>query len=141
MSSPQETNNQQPKTCHQFKQKGTCSYGSKCKFSHVKHEGPPGKEATANKKSRRSKAPKKPQPKNRTHVKAFFDSYYPAFRYRKSRSAMTQFKELKKEYRGYWSKDDAERAHEAFKDALTKDFNDIYGTDEKDLASWQKLCT
>ncbi|CUA70002.1 hypothetical protein RSOLAG22IIIB_14184 [Rhizoctonia solani] len=54
---------------------------------------------------------------------------------------MSQFKELKKEHRGLWSKEDAKKAREVFKDALTKDFNDTYGTDENDLASWQKLCT
>ncbi|KAG8754330.1 hypothetical protein FRC11_006712, partial [Ceratobasidium sp. 423] len=94
-------------------------------FSHVKPEEVPPTQAT---------------PKE-SHVQAFFDSYYPTFKYKKSKPAVTQFKELKKEYRGYWTKDDAKEAHEAFKNALTKDFNDIYGTDENDLASWQKLCT
>ncbi|CAE6527895.1 unnamed protein product [Rhizoctonia solani] len=134
------TNDPQPKTCRQFEQKGTCSYGSKCKFSHVEPKDPPEEGTSSNNKPRVSKAPKKSQ-KNRTHVQAFFDSYYPAFRYKKSKPAVTQFKELKKEYRGYWSKDDAKEAHETFKNALTRDFNDIYGTDENDLASWQKLCT
>ena len=33
-----------------------------------------------------------------------------------------------------------EEAHEAFKDALVKEFNDIYGTDENDINSWHKIC-
>ncbi|KAJ1309477.1 hypothetical protein OPQ81_006252 [Rhizoctonia solani] len=89
--------------------------------------------------SRQSKAPERSQ-KNHTHVKAFFDNCYPAFQYKQSKPAVNQFKELKKEYRAYWGKDEAKKTHEAFKGALTKDFNDICGTDEKDLASWQKLC-
>lgn len=35
---------------------------------------------------------------------------------------------------------DREEAHEAFKDALVKEFNDIYGTDENDINSWHKIC-
>ncbi|CAE6420179.1 unnamed protein product [Rhizoctonia solani] len=99
-----------------------------------------GKCNQTNKESHRSKASKQSQT-NRTHVKEFFDNYYPAFKYQKSKPAVTQFKELKKEYREYWDKEDLDKAREAFKDALTKDFNDTYGTDENDLASWQKLCT
>lgn len=34
-----------------------------------------------------------------------------------------------------------QKAREGFKDTLTLQFNDIYGTDVNDLAAWQKLCT
>jgi hypothetical protein len=33
-----------------------------------------------------------------------------------------------------------EVAHRHFKDALVKQFNAIYGTDEDDLGEWQNLC-
>lgn len=41
-----------------------------------------------------------------------------------------------------WDREDEERdeAHQAFKDALTQQFNDYYGTDVQNLASWQSLC-
>lgn len=41
-----------------------------------------------------------------------------------------------------WDKEDEDReeAHKAFKDALTQQFNDYYGTDVDNIASWQKLC-
>ncbi|CAE7209722.1 unnamed protein product [Rhizoctonia solani] len=145
MSSAQATNEQQPKTCHQFEQKGTCSYGSKCKFSHVKHENPLNNGVGTSKKSRRSEAPKQTH-ENRTHVQAFFDNYYPKSKRRNSKrrrykSATAQFQQLQKEHGESWSREDLDQARLGFKDALTKDFNDFYGTDENDLASWQKLCT
>lgn len=36
--------------------------------------------------------------------------------------------------------DEREEARAAFKDALTQEFNTIYGTDVNSLASWQALC-
>lgn len=42
-----------------------------------------------------------------------------------------------------WDKEDDERqeARDKIKDALTKQFNEIYGTDVNDLAAWQNLCS
>lgn len=71
---------------------------------------------------------------------AFFVNY-PEFQYNPAKSAILEF------YRlcdfNHWDRDDPERekAHEAFKDVLVKEFNDIYGTDEKDINSWHKICT
>ena len=41
-----------------------------------------------------------------------------------------------------WGKDhpDKKTAHKAFKDAIVKQFNVVYGTDVNDLGNWQNLC-
>jgi hypothetical protein len=41
-----------------------------------------------------------------------------------------------------WQRDDEEKekARELLKDALTQQFNDMYGTDVDDIRSWQNLC-
>lgn len=41
-----------------------------------------------------------------------------------------------------WNRDDDEResAHNLLKDAMTQQFNSIYGTDADDINSWQNLC-
>jgi len=41
-----------------------------------------------------------------------------------------------------WDREDEERlvAKQGFQDALTMQFNDLYGTDENDLTNWQTLC-
>lgn len=41
-----------------------------------------------------------------------------------------------------WDRENKEReqASRDFKDALVKQFNDIYGTDVNDLTSWRTLC-
>jgi hypothetical protein len=41
-----------------------------------------------------------------------------------------------------WNKGDPEKkeARDLLSDAITRQFNDIYGTDEDDIGSWQNLC-
>lgn len=41
-----------------------------------------------------------------------------------------------------WDSDDYEmrEARRNFKSAMVQQFNDLYGTDEEDLNSWQNLC-
>jgi len=42
----------------------------------------------------------------------------------------------------HWDRDDEdqEEAYQAFRIALTKEFNNKYGTDVNELAAWQSLC-
>jgi hypothetical protein len=72
-------------------------------------------------------------------LQEFFDSY-PPFVYDSSSSASSEFYRLC----GYfgWDRDDPDRqdAHEAFKDALVKQFNVNFGTNADDLTAWQGLC-
>jgi hypothetical protein len=39
-----------------------------------------------------------------------------------------------------WDEDEKQDAKEGFRDALTMQFNNIYGTNENDLTNWQILC-
>lgn len=74
-----------------------------------------------------------------THLDRFF-AKYPAFKRDPSKSAVTEFNRMR-EFFG-WTKDNEEgrKASREFRDAMSKQFNDIYGTDVKSLDSWRKLC-
>ncbi|KDQ53381.1 hypothetical protein JAAARDRAFT_434156 [Jaapia argillacea MUCL 33604] len=53
---------------------------------------------------------------------------------------MEEFRRMCREYR--WGRYDPKKdeAHDLFKDALTQQFNAIYGTDVNDINSWRNLC-
>lgn len=53
-------------------------------------------------------------------------------------SASFEFYRLCNESR--WDKKKRRQAHLDFKDALVKQFNQVYGTDENNLGDWQNLC-
>lgn len=69
-----------------------------------------------------------------------FFSQYPKFQYRPGRSSVTEFYRLCKEYR--WKKEDPEKeaARHEFDRAMKKEFDSLYGSDEKDINNWYKLC-
>ncbi|KAG6371466.1 hypothetical protein JVT61DRAFT_9496 [Boletus reticuloceps] len=73
-------------------------------------------------------------------LEEFFGGRYPQFEYNATESASHEFYRLCDEFG--WDRDDPERqdAHREFKNALVKQFNEIYGTDEEDLAEWKNLC-
>ncbi|KAH7883439.1 hypothetical protein F5I97DRAFT_1815278 [Phlebopus sp. FC_14] len=75
-----------------------------------------------------------------TPLQAFF-AKYPPFIYDPSKSASKEFYRLC-EYFNWRRRDNVDRttAHEAFKTALVKQFNVVYGTDEESLSAWRKLC-
>ncbi|KAG8737999.1 hypothetical protein FRC12_016950 [Ceratobasidium sp. 428] len=75
----------------------------------------------------------------RSRIKAFFAGY-PSFRYSPYRPVMEEFYCL---CDTTWpNRRDRERdiAWRGFRDALTQQFNDIYGTDEQCLTNWESLC-
>ncbi|KAG2012134.1 hypothetical protein CC2G_012169 [Coprinopsis cinerea AmutBmut pab1-1] len=96
-----------------------------------------------------------------TRLAAFFAQYAPEFKYQPSNPANHEFHRLQK-LKGWKipkssketskegqenptkkkkkKKTKGEKAYKAFQDALVMQFNDTYGTDESDLASWQALC-
>lgn len=113
----------------------------KRKFSQVDQEpaAPPACESAPKKQC--SKLPgKREQTDPRFHIKAFF-AEYPTFNYRSSEPVMGEFYRMCDMFQ--WDRDDEERqeARDKIKDALAQQFNDIYGTDVNDLASWQNLCS
>ncbi|KAL0955085.1 hypothetical protein HGRIS_004002 [Hohenbuehelia grisea] len=71
---------------------------------------------------------------------AEFFAHYPDFHYMPTASITDEFYRLC-DQKG-WDREDPERADakELFNDALVQTFNTIYGTDEKDIVSWQSLC-
>ncbi|KAF7424605.1 hypothetical protein PC9H_009913 [Pleurotus ostreatus] len=74
-----------------------------------------------------------------TNFSAFFANYA-GFDYNPENSAIPEFYRLCR-FMGWGGYNpDREEAREAFKDALVKEFNDIYGTDENDINSWHKIC-
>ncbi|KAL4250185.1 hypothetical protein AB1N83_014280 [Pleurotus pulmonarius] len=91
------------------------------------------KEPKKSKKSKKSKKPKESEPEPRESYFSAFFARYPEFRYNPANSAILEFDRLCKLRR--------DEAHQAFKDAMVKEFNDIYGTDEGDINSWHKICT
>ncbi|KAG8754328.1 hypothetical protein FRC11_006710 [Ceratobasidium sp. 423] len=83
----------------------------------------------------------------RAHIRAFFDKY-DDFDYQPTEPVMEEFYRMCDYYRWSSAKDankqfidpDREMASRSFKDALTVQFNAIYGTDENSLVGWQNLC-
>jgi hypothetical protein len=71
---------------------------------------------------------------------AEFFSEYPSFLYDPDNSASAEFYRLCDHFG--WERNDPDRAeaHAAYKNALTRQFNTNYGTDNDSLASWQSLC-
>ncbi|KAH9066265.1 hypothetical protein EDB87DRAFT_1554509, partial [Lactarius vividus] len=69
-----------------------------------------------------------------------FFSQYPEFLFQPSSSPVAEFNRLCKTY--CWKRDDPRReaAREEFHSAMKKEFDSLYGSDEKDIKNWQKLC-
>ncbi len=74
-----------------------------------------------------------------TPLEGFF-SQYSNFQSQPSNSPVVEFDRLCKTYD--WERNDPERkaAREDFQFAMKMEFNDLYGSDEKDIENWHKLC-
>ncbi|TDL15743.1 hypothetical protein BD410DRAFT_902445 [Rickenella mellea] len=81
-----------------------------------------------------------PELADRSHLDEFFARYNQFTSYNPSAPAISEFYRLC-DFFG-WKKDSSKRkkARERFRDALTQEFNEIYGTDAHRLPSWQALC-
>ncbi|KAH9173555.1 hypothetical protein EDB89DRAFT_704049 [Lactarius sanguifluus] len=75
----------------------------------------------------------------KTPLEGFF-SQYPNFQPEPSNSPVVEFDRLCKAY--HWRRKDPKReaAREKFHSAMKKEFDDLYGSDEKDINNWLKLC-
>ena len=82
----------------------------------------------------------KQEPINKNQPLKRFFSQYSAFQYQPRNSPVTEFKRLCKEYR--WEKDGREEkaARYELNVAMVKEFNSLYGSDQKDIKNWYKLC-
>ena len=72
-------------------------------------------------------------------LKIFF-SQYSKFQYQPRNSPIAEFNRLCEEYG--WEHNSAEKkyARSEFNIAIIKEFNSLYGSDEKDINNWYKLC-
>ncbi|CUA77962.1 hypothetical protein RSOLAG22IIIB_12940 [Rhizoctonia solani] len=97
--------------------------------------------STDQSKSSDSTTTQEPPPKGlRTDLEAFF-SNYPEFDYDPSKPCMDEFKRLTK-WAGWKKKsDEFEEARKGMNEALTDQFNAIYGKDPKDIVAWRNLCS
>ncbi len=69
-----------------------------------------------------------------------FFSQYPKFQYQPGSSSVPEFHRLCKEYN--WKRDDPKRkaARHKFSLIMKEEFDALYGSDEKDINNWHKLC-
>jgi hypothetical protein len=76
---------------------------------------------------------------DRKPLEIFF-SQYPEFQYQSGNSSVTEFRRLCEEYG--WEKEDPKKkaARYEFNLAMKKEFDSLYGSDEKDINNWHKLC-
>ncbi|KAI0040137.1 hypothetical protein FA95DRAFT_1566638 [Auriscalpium vulgare] len=78
-------------------------------------------------------------PPKRSPLEAFFGRF-PGFDYQPSRSPSTELYRLSKQRGWVRGSHQSRQAYNDYKDALTKEFEAIYGTDANDIHSWLLLC-
>lgn len=73
------------------------------------------------------------------YISRFFSSY-PDFNHDVSAPVWSEFTRMQNHFG--WGSDDPpfRRARLGFKSAMVQQFNGLYGTEEDDLRSWQRLC-
>ena len=145
------------RTCYQWAESGTCSYGSACKFSHSLssvclplHSDAPNFSNRSQKPSKAARAPAGIRNKRTNNEKTrrgrpsegpldTFFAQYPEFDYRQNASSTGEFYRMCDFFD--WDRDDPDRqdAHDDFKTALVQQFNSLYGTEVDSLESWQGL--
>ena len=146
---------EESKVCHGFAEKGRCRFGERCRFEHV--GSPPKKprskvrflswssfnyvtEAARRQTKKKShKGRREPHRDSADHIAEFF-AQYPTYQYNPARSFMDEYYAMCDFF--CWDKESKERkrARERLRDAMVKQFNNVYGTDVDDLEAWQSLC-
>jgi hypothetical protein len=82
----------------------------------------------------------KQRPDNENQPLKRFFSQYSKFQYQPRNSPINEFKRLCKEYQWEQAKAEEKAAHHEFKLAMIKEFNSLYGSNEKNINNWYKLC-
>jgi hypothetical protein len=120
------------------------------KISPTFRKIPPSASKSNSKHKQKTKQSSRPQDKHtpkqfRTHLEAFF-AQHPTFKYDPTKPYMGEFYRMTNQF-GWDSNGDLDqraRFHEARKginEASVRQFNEIFGKDENDLASWRNLCS
>ncbi|KAH7119869.1 hypothetical protein B0J11DRAFT_439442 [Dendryphion nanum] len=102
--------------CHQFQNSGFCSYGTNCRFSHVRN------------------------PRYKVHYPDGKRVRYPDFAYDDTRGVAEEFYRMCDFFAWGRNDDKREKARQAFKDAMVIRFNGLYGTDISNIENWHKIC-
>ncbi|KAJ1309459.1 hypothetical protein OPQ81_006235 [Rhizoctonia solani] len=84
-------------------------------------------------------APPQVPPDTVSHLVAFF-AQYPEFKYDPTRPVLSELKRMKRVLKWDNQTWQSAGALSGLRRALVLQFNLTYGTDQKDLASWQNLC-
>ncbi|KAG8696296.1 hypothetical protein FRC11_000827, partial [Ceratobasidium sp. 423] len=95
-------------------------------------------ESKADKESNSTKQP--PPEELRTYLEAFF-AKYPGFEYDPTKPCMDEFKRLKKWAGWERGSEEFEEAHKGMNEALTEQFNALYGKDPNDVVALRNLCS
>ncbi|KAF8879697.1 hypothetical protein BD779DRAFT_1122640 [Infundibulicybe gibba] len=72
------------------------------------------------------------------HLDEFF-AQYPDFPYNSGESATTEYRRMRRHFR-WGNSEEGDIAKQKFQDALTREFNSLYGQDIGDINSWRRLC-
>ncbi|PIL36781.1 hypothetical protein GSI_00471 [Ganoderma sinense ZZ0214-1] len=127
------------KICFQFADSGRCRFGDRCRFEHV---GSSPKQPKSKAKKKNHKVRRSVERDATNHIAAFF-AMYPTYPYDPAASFVDEFKRLNAFFA--WPKhpaecDERDLARNRMRDAMVKQFNNVYGTDVEDLVAWQNLC-
>ncbi|KAH6667241.1 hypothetical protein B0J14DRAFT_603024 [Halenospora varia] len=126
--------------CFQYHELGHCSFGSRCKFSHVQLlEDSSSKRPASKQPGKRSKASRRGSPPHADHIDSFF-AEHPNFDYDPSAPIWTEFNRMCDDFEWDSGNYEMRAARREFKSAMVQQFNHLYGIDEEDLNSWHNLC-
>jgi hypothetical protein len=131
-SSTRKTSNKTRNVCHQFQKTGKCTYGDSCKFAHRQHASPHPPPPAGEGPPPYSDSETSGEP-----IDEFF-SQYSGFKHKRNAPYWTEFGRLCRHFK--WDRRELNEAKAEFKAAMVEQFNTTFGTDEKNLESWQRLC-
>lgn len=126
------------KICFQFQEQGSCKFGARCKFAHIRAGS-----SFSGYRSHGVLLISDSSSEGDLEDVADFFAEYPSFDYNPRKDVMKEFQRLCR-HRGLDPEDkedsDVRHLRGKLRTAMVRQFNGIYGTDEDDLNAWQALC-
>jgi len=114
-------------------------FGARFKYDHVANRNTTTQASPEQRRPTRNRQKSKPRAKRPIHLDTFFASY-PAFLYNPSESVVLEFRRMCGFFNWNVYGKEREVARKRLQNAMSKQFTSIYGTDVRDINSWQKLC-